>query len=427
MSDAHPGRPATPPPGPPPPTYTPPGAPTPSGPSRLPWIVALVAVAAIALVAIAIVLVRGDDKAAAAEVFLEPAANTGTDPFATGLKGPATPVSTTTQAPGTTVGTTAPSGTTATRSVSGGTPGLYGGTRNEAVCDPAQQADFLAKNPAVAGAFVAALNADPTLRWSGGTKLTTAQIPTYLNELTPMVLTSDTRVTNHGYRNGKPTPRQAVLQAGTAVMVDAYGVPRVKCNCGNPLAAPTPLRRAPRYTGATWPGFSPQTVVVVQVTQVQIDVYVVTDVVTGEPFSRPAGTTGGEDGDVPTPDEDGPPTTSTTSPATTAPSSTSPSTTSAPPTGPGDQNAFCARWKEVSDQYRDIDPSVPEVLTILDELVALAPPDIRPQMTTLRDAARRAAATGATELDVSNDPEAGAAVAVLIGYLQNTCGFAAFG
>lgn len=40
-----------------------------------------------------------------------------------------------------------------------------------------------------------------------------AQIPGYVSELTPMVLIVDTRVTNHGYRNGAPTTFQAVLQA----------------------------------------------------------------------------------------------------------------------------------------------------------------------------------------------------------------------
>lgn len=55
-----------------------------------------------------------------------------------------------------------------------------------------------------------------TLMWSGGSTVTVAQ-GAYFDELTPMVLTSDTRVTNHGYHDGRPTPHQAVLQAGTAV------------------------------------------------------------------------------------------------------------------------------------------------------------------------------------------------------------------
>src|SRR2546429_115073 len=68
-------------------------------------------------------------------------------------------------------------------------------------------------------------------------------IATYVASLTPVILTSDTLVTNHGYANGHATTLRSVLQAGTAVMVDNTGVPRVKCNCGNPLtpAGPTPI------------------------------------------------------------------------------------------------------------------------------------------------------------------------------------------
>lgn len=60
-------------------------------------------------------------------------------------------------------------------------------------------------------------------------------IDAYVAELTPAHLAADQRVTNHGYRNGSPTPRQSLLKAGTAVLVDAEGVPRVRCYCGNPL------------------------------------------------------------------------------------------------------------------------------------------------------------------------------------------------
>ena len=67
---------------------------------------------------------------------------------------------------------------------------------------------------------------------------TPAGIGAYVDSLTPVVLTDDTLVTNHGYRDGHATTLPAVLQAGTAVMVDTLGVPRVKCNCGNPLTPP---------------------------------------------------------------------------------------------------------------------------------------------------------------------------------------------
>src|SRR5690606_32789625 len=132
-------------------------------------------------------------------------------------------------------------------------------------------------------------------RWSGGTTVSVTEIKSYFGELTSVTLTSDTRVTNYGYFDGRPTPRQAVLQAGTAVLVDAYGVPRVKCNCGNPLNAPTPVRSAPRYRGPQWSGFSPTTIVVVTEVTVQIDTYVLIDVNTGDRFARPVGTSGAED------------------------------------------------------------------------------------------------------------------------------------
>ena len=150
MNQDHPGRPAGPPPSSPPPG--PPGTPThPAAPPpprrppwqrRLPWIVTAVAVV-VALVAVLLVVLPGGDEAAAGEIFLEPAAATGADPFATGLEGDAVAVSTTAPATSTTAAGTTP----ATPSISGSRPGLYGGTRNATTCDPGQQADFLAANP----------------------------------------------------------------------------------------------------------------------------------------------------------------------------------------------------------------------------------------------------------------------------------------
>ena len=114
-----------------------------------------------------------------------------------------------------------------------------------------------------------------------------------------MLLTRDTRVTNHGYRDGRPTPRQSVLQAGQLVLVDQYGVPRVRCECGNPLIPPKPVSTTPTYTGPRWPGFDPTTVIVIQQTTVIINIFTVVDIHTGLPFGRPSGSDGGRDGDAP--------------------------------------------------------------------------------------------------------------------------------
>jgi len=275
---------------------------------------------------IGVIVLTRDDGGGDGEVFLESAVSTGTDPFGT-LQGTAVAVSTTTTS------STATSASVVTQSLSGGQPGLYGGSNNVAVCDPNQQADYLERNPALAQAFVQALNGDPTLRWSGGTQVQVTQIRQYFRELTPVTLMSDTRVTNHGYRNGRPTDIPAVLQAGTAVMVDRYGAPRVKCNCGNPLTRPVATTRAPRYRGPQWPGFNPGSIIVVNQTTVVINIFVLTNTNGPGTIERPAGTTGGQDqvtGSSTTT------TTTTTLPTTTPP--TAPPATVTPPTAPGGGN-----------------------------------------------------------------------------------------
>lgn len=62
---------------------------------------------------------------------------------------------------------------------------------------------------------------------------------------------------------GKATPRQDVLQKGTAVLVDPYGVPRARCFCGNPLLPPLPSKVAITYVGRSWADFDPAKISVV--------------------------------------------------------------------------------------------------------------------------------------------------------------------
>lgn len=226
------------------------------------------------------------------EIFLEPAAQLGPEPFTGEVFEPGVttvpPTAPPTQPP-TTVETPAASEPTTVAAFVGDTPALYGGTRNNAECDKAGQLAFLQQTPEKAAAFVEALDGDPTLRWAGGDTLTVEQLPDYFAELTPLTLTRDTRVTNHGYRDGSPTSRQVVLQAGTAVLVDAYGVPRARCLCGNPLTVAIPSPVTPVYTGDRWPEFDPQNVVVVEPTTIVIPAFVVIDLATGQEFVRPAG------------------------------------------------------------------------------------------------------------------------------------------
>ncbi|HLJ07472.1 MAG TPA: discoidin domain-containing protein, partial [Acidimicrobiia bacterium] len=252
-------------------------------------------VAAIAVIAAVLASGGKKPKPAAAghgEIFLQPAAATGSNAY-TMSAATVTPTAVPAASP-TTI--TAPAAV-AVQGQSGAAVGLYGGTRDQASCNPAQMVAFLQQDPAKAGAWVAALNSDPTLRWSGGTQLTVADIPQYVAELTPVILREDTRVTNHGYANGAPTTLQSVLQAGTAVMVDAYGIPRVRCACGNPLDPPIPVDVAPTYTGDAWPAFTPPAVVVVEPPPTIINVFTLVDLNNpADGFTRPVGTSGASDG-----------------------------------------------------------------------------------------------------------------------------------
>ncbi|MBG0857509.1 hypothetical protein I2W78_38105 [Streptomyces spinoverrucosus] len=151
------------------------------------------------------------------------------------------------------------------RGVSGSAPGLYGGTRNVADCDVEKQIRLLGEAEARNRAFASVAEVEP----SG--------VPAYLRSLTPVQLRVDTRVTNHGFRDGAATGYQAILQAGTAVLVDGRGLPRVRCACGNPLTPPVARRTTPKPTGEAWPGFRFSHVVAVKEARRDIDAFVLYD------------------------------------------------------------------------------------------------------------------------------------------------------
>ncbi len=169
------------------------------------------------------------------------------------------------------------------RAYSAKTPGLYGGSGDNAVCDPTALASFLGANPDKASAWAKVLDID------------TANIESYIKTLTPVILRTDTAVTNHGFKDGKATSIPAVLQAGTAVLVDDHGAPVVKCGCGNPLTAP-PSTKDGSFTGAAWSGFTPETVTTVEPAPEPVATLVIADP-SGAGIVRPIGTTG--DGDTP--------------------------------------------------------------------------------------------------------------------------------
>lgn len=162
--------------------------------------------------------------------------------------------------------------------LAGTEPGLYGGSNEKSVCDPERLVRFLTGDDAKAKA------------WASVFDIPVAGIPEFVDGLTPTVLLVDTRVTNHGFSDGTATDVQAVLQAGTAVLVDDRGTPRVKCNCGNPLAPPEEIERA-EYTGERWTGFDPDALLAVEAGAPATELAVV-DLQTGETIDLPVGSGG---------------------------------------------------------------------------------------------------------------------------------------
>ncbi|MFD5074707.1 DUF6777 domain-containing protein [Streptomyces sp. NPDC058371] len=254
------------------------------GPDRAWWKsaprVAVIATAVVAAVVLILVFTRSDgtsDKAGG-EVFLQSAAKTGPDPF---TESTAKDSSTVPETPA--ASDSAAESANVTRGVDGSAPGLYGGTRKVASCDVEKQISALRAAPAKNKAFASVAGVQP----SG--------VPAYLRSLTPVQLRMDTRVTNHGYRDGAATSYQAVLQAGTAVLVDDHGVPRVRCACGNPLAPPVAQQTTPKRTGDTWSSYRPQNVVVVTPATTVINVFVMFDPDHDDWFHRQKGDTGEKD------------------------------------------------------------------------------------------------------------------------------------
>jgi len=189
------------------------------------------------------------------------------------------------------------------RVVDGVEPGVYGGSRDTQVCDVVTLTSFLT-DPA---------NADKAEAWAGVLDIDVADIESYISGLTAVRLRWDTRVTNHGFRDGEANGFQSLLQAGTAVLVDDTGVPRVKCNCGNPLGEPTALD-GPSESEAlalddiatnpddAWEGLDPAQAVAVEPGSAAVESITLVDVDSGGLIERPVGSDGASKRDTGTGD-----------------------------------------------------------------------------------------------------------------------------
>jgi hypothetical protein len=128
--------------------------------------------------------------------------------------------------------------------------------------------------------------------------MSAGNISSFIRTLTPVALRTDTVVTNHRFGNGLAQPFVSVLQAGTGVLIDAYGVPRVRCASGNPLkksADDTPLV----FPDAPWENFTPDGVAMIEPARVAVSVFVIVNIIVqpGTPpvLRRPTGTSGAAD------------------------------------------------------------------------------------------------------------------------------------
>lgn len=225
-------------------------------------------------------------------------------------------------------------------SFTGSLPGLYGGTRDYATCDAGKLVAFLEANP------------DKARAWADTLGIRPEEIRRYVHRLTPVLLRTDTRVTNHGYVNGRANPIQSVLQAGTAVFVDRYGQPVVKCYCGNPLTPPV-LYAQPTYVGPRWPRFQVRHITVIRRSIRIIDSFTLYDPDTGKTFTRPAGTDGG--GDLPPgerlPDPMVPVPPPETTPSAPPPTQPAPQTTPSQPPREDPRAAFSPNPGEAGDTF----------------------------------------------------------------------------
>ena len=162
----------------------------------------------------------------------------------------------------------------------GTTPGVYGASRAGEVCDVGSLAEQLGADDFALEAWATPLAAD------------TATYLEYLDALTPVVLLRDTTVIDHVLQGGRIVSRSAILERGTAVLVDGTGVPRVRCVSGSPLRTAAPIPAGVVVEGAPWDSFSLAQVQTVPASVRATSQFVLVDVRTGLALHRAPGITG---------------------------------------------------------------------------------------------------------------------------------------
>lgn len=243
---------------------------------------AIIGVLAVLAAAFAVVTLVGGDDTASADVQLQSLDNFAEDSFTASVAPPpSASLSDYAENGGDTKPETGDAGN-GYKSADGTVTGVFGGSLDELACDSTQLIAFLEAEPDKAAVWAATLDIDP------------ANIGAYIDGLTAANLSTDTRVLDTGFSNGEAVEREAILQRGTAVLVDSRGVPRVNCYSGNPLREPRVLE-GEEYVGEPWTSFTETEVLIITPAPTDAEEFVLFDVETGTVFSRPVGSDGESD------------------------------------------------------------------------------------------------------------------------------------
>ena len=114
--------------------------------------------------------------------------------------------------------------------VSSSAPGIYrgqtyGGTGTN-ICDTEKMIEFLQ------------YYSDRGRAWAAIQGISFEELPSFIRSLTSVYVTQDINVKMFGFKNGQSYGYDAVIAAGTAILIDDQGMPRARCACGNPLLSP---------------------------------------------------------------------------------------------------------------------------------------------------------------------------------------------
>jgi hypothetical protein len=169
--------------------------------------------------------------------------------------------------------------------MAGDDAGLFGGMRGTTGCDADGLAGQLTDDEDKAAAFAEVQGIDA------------GELADYIGALTAVILRYDVRLADHGFVDAEARRFEAVLEKGTAVLVDSGGVPRVRCASGSPLVAGRAVGSSETFRGERWDGFDETQIVVVNGVDVG-EAFVLIDNGDEDVFLRPVGTVGDDDGDA---------------------------------------------------------------------------------------------------------------------------------